>query len=148
MSTTITEFSCFAPTCSAPHRIHFVLNDKQENGKVVWTVSAKTLFDIAFCYIRSRQSACKCSIANWQKCNWCHSTSQLIYAASYFCYQNSHMEEIVTKFSVEFSMKSVDNSYYLTNQVFDKTVVVKPLEIMKIVNEEQREQYLSDHVFD
>ena len=54
------------------------------------------------------------------------------------------MEEIVTKFSVEFSMKSVDNSYYSADQV----VVVKPLEIVKIVNEEQREQYLSDHVFD
>ena len=60
MSTTTTEFSCFAPTCSAPHGIHFVLNDKQENGKVVWTMSAKTLFDIAFCSIRSRQIACKC----------------------------------------------------------------------------------------
>ena len=52
MSTTASEFECFASTCIAPHGGHFVLNKKKlTDGKLVWTVSAKTLFDIVFCYI-------------------------------------------------------------------------------------------------
>ena len=56
MSTTTSEFECFASTCSAPHGGHFVLNKKHcKDGKLVWTVSAKTLFDIAVCYTQTRQ---------------------------------------------------------------------------------------------
>ena len=52
------------------------------------------------------------------------------------------MYEIVTRFIVEFSMKKC------VDRVRDKIVLVQPFETMKIVNEKQREQYLSDYVFD
>ena len=141
MSTTTSEFECFASTCSAPHGGHFVLIKKHcKDGKLVWTVSAKTLFDI-----QTRHNHCSCSLELMNKCNWCRSISQLVYAASYFCFQNSNMEEIVTKFTVTFSMKKCVDCFYCAR---DKIVVIQPLETMKIENEEQREQYLSDYVFD
>ena len=146
MSTTASEFECFASTCISPHGGHFVLNKKKlTDGKLVWTVSAKTLFDIVFCYIQTRKNHCSCSIELYQKCNWCRSISQMVYAASYFCFQNSYMEEIVTKFTKTFSMKNCVDCVYCAR---DKIVVIQPLETMKIENEEQREQYLSDYVFD
>ena len=50
-----TEFACLASTCSAPHGGHFVLNRKVlEDDKLVWTMSAKTMFDIAICYVKTR----------------------------------------------------------------------------------------------
>ena len=69
----------------------------------------------------------------------------MVYAASYFCFQNLYMEEIVTKFTKTFSMKNCVDCVYCAR---DKIVVIQPLETMKIENEEQREQYLSDYVFD
>ena len=140
-----TEFNCFASTCSAPHGGHFVLNKEQlEDGKTVWTVSAKTFFDIVICYIQTRTTHCLCS--GETKCNWCRSISQIVYAASYFCYQNALREEIVTKFIVEFAKITdcVDCGVCSKNKI----VVAQPFETLKIVDEKEREQYLSDYVFD
>ena len=80
------ELACLASTCTAPHGGHFVLRRRVlEEGKIEWTVSAKTMFDITMCYARARQYHCKCLEVK-TKCNWCCSISQSIYGASYFCF--------------------------------------------------------------
>ena len=138
------EFSCSASTCSAVHGGHFILSRKIiEDGNLVWTVSAKTMFEIAICYLKTREIRCKCLEVK-TKCNWCRSISQLVYGASYFDYQNRYTDEIFTKFKIEFGKNCVECDQCAR----DKIVVAQPLKFFKLVNEKQREPYLSDYVFD
>ena len=139
------QYFCFASTCTAPH---FVLERKQlEDGRTLWIVSAKTFFDIVMCYVRTKENHCNCHLAsNGKQCYWCQSISQILLAASHFSHQNAIGKEIATNFILEFAKKLPCYDCHICAK--NKIVLGFALKNKKIVNEKEREQYLSDYVFD
>ena len=139
------SFKCFALPCTAPHREHFVLDRKQlEDGGIVWAVSAKTFFEIAMCYVRSKENHCNCKLEiESEQCNWCKSVSQILFAASHFYYQNVISKKVVTCFMTEFARQVPCYDCLICAQ--NKRILAYALKTKMMINEKEREQYLFDY---